>query len=77
MTAERRADDRDLCAGCGGKKFGHFTRRSRVGNADDDSGTHEPPVLRHRIMLNPDKEMEGTSADEVVKQIVDKVEVPR
>ncbi len=35
------------------------------------------PVLRHRIILSPEKEMEGTSADEVVKQIVDKVEVPR
>lgn len=35
------------------------------------------PVLRHRIILSPEKEMEGVSADEVVKQIVDKIEVPR
>src|SRR6478609_9305441 len=35
------------------------------------------PVLRHRIVLTPDKEMEGITADEVVKQIIDKVEVPR
>lgn len=35
------------------------------------------PVLRHRVMLTPDKEMEGITADDVVKQIVDKVEVPR
>ncbi len=35
------------------------------------------PVLRHRIMLSPEKEMEGVSTDEVVKQIIDKVEVPR
>jgi MoxR-like ATPase len=35
------------------------------------------PVLRHRIMLTPDKEMEGISPDDVVKQIVDKIEVPR
>ena len=35
------------------------------------------PVLRHRIMLTPDKEMEGITADEVVKQIIDKIEVPR
>lgn len=35
------------------------------------------PVLRHRIILSPEKEMEGVSADEVVKQIIDKVEVPR
>ncbi|NJM24666.1 MAG: MoxR family ATPase [Bacteroidia bacterium] len=35
------------------------------------------PVLRHRVILTPDKEMEGVSADEVVKQIIDKIEVPR
>lgn len=35
------------------------------------------PVLRHRVMLTPDKEMEGITADEVVTQIIDKVEVPR
>lgn len=35
------------------------------------------PVLRHRIVLSPEKEMEGISADEVVKLIVDKIEVPR
>jgi MoxR-like ATPase len=35
------------------------------------------PVLRHRVMLTPDKEMEGITADDVVKQIIDKVEVPR
>ncbi len=35
------------------------------------------PVLRHRVMLTPDKEMEGITPDEVVTQIIDKVEVPR
>lgn len=35
------------------------------------------PVLRHRVILTPDKEMEGLTSDEVVKQIVDKIEVPR
>ena len=35
------------------------------------------PVLRHRIVLSPEKEMEGIEPDEVVKQIIDKVEVPR
>lgn len=36
-----------------------------------------PPVLRHRIMLTPDKEMEGLSPDEVIKQIIQKIEIPR
>ena len=35
------------------------------------------PVLRHRVMLTPEKEMEGITPDEVVKQIIDKIEVPR
>jgi MoxR-like ATPase len=35
------------------------------------------PVLRHRIMLTPEREMEGGTPDEVVKQIVQGVEVPR
>lgn len=35
------------------------------------------PVLRHRLQLSPEKEMEGVSIDEVVKQIIDKIEVPR
>ncbi len=35
------------------------------------------PVLRHRVLLTPDKEMEGVTPDEVVRQIIDKVEVPR
>ena len=35
------------------------------------------PVLRHRVILTPDKEMEGVTADEVVRQIIDGIEVPR
>jgi MoxR-like ATPase len=35
------------------------------------------PVMRHRVILTPESEMEGTSADEVIKEIIDKVEVPR
>jgi MoxR-like ATPase len=35
------------------------------------------PVLRHRIMLTPDKEMEGVAPDDVVTQIIQKIEVPR
>jgi MoxR-like ATPase len=35
------------------------------------------PVLRHRIMLTPDKEMEGVMPDEVIAQIIQKIEIPR
>ncbi len=35
------------------------------------------PVMRHRIILTPEKEMEGVSADELIKDIISKIEVPR
>lgn len=35
------------------------------------------PVLAHRIMLSPEKEMEGLTAADVVAQIIKKIEVPR
>jgi MoxR-like ATPase len=35
------------------------------------------PALRHRVILTPEREMEGASVDQVIKQLVDKVEVPR
>ena len=36
-----------------------------------------PSVLRHRIMLTPEREMEGVTPDEVVQQIMQTIEVPR
>jgi MoxR-like ATPase len=36
-----------------------------------------PAVLRHRIMLTPEKEMEGVTPDDVIKQIIQKIEIPR
>lgn len=35
------------------------------------------PVLRHRIILSPDKEMEGVTEDAVIKQILQTMEIPR
>ena len=35
------------------------------------------PVLRHRVLLTPEKEMEGAHVDTVIQQIVDSGEVPR
>jgi len=35
------------------------------------------PVMRHRIILTPEKEMEGTTPDELIKNIVTNIEVPR
>ena len=35
------------------------------------------PVLAHRIMLTPDKEMEGVTNSDIVAQIIQKIEIPR
>lgn len=43
----------------------------------DDVISVVAPVLRHRIILTPEKEMEGSTADEIIEAIVKKVEVPR
>lgn len=36
-----------------------------------------PHVLRHRIILTPEKEMEGITPDDMIKRIIESVEVPR
>jgi MoxR-like ATPase len=35
------------------------------------------PVLRHRLILTPEKEMEGVPEDEVIEKIIHGIEVPR
>lgn len=34
-------------------------------------------VLRHRIMVSPEREMEGLTADEIIRQILESIEIPR
>jgi MoxR-like ATPase len=36
-----------------------------------------PAVLRHRILLTPEREMEGATPDDIVAQLLQKIEVPR
>src|SRR6187399_1406978 len=36
-----------------------------------------PHVLRHRIILSPEKEMEGITADELIEKIIKSIEIPR
>ncbi|KAB7529979.1 AAA domain-containing protein [Flagellimonas olearia] len=43
----------------------------------DDIKKVAGPVLAHRIMLTPEREMEGLTSEQVVKQIVDSIEIPR
>ncbi len=43
----------------------------------DDIKFLAAPVLKHRIQLTPEKEMEGNTVDEIINQLVAKIEVPR
>lgn len=36
-----------------------------------------PPVMRHRIILSPEREMEGMTSEQVIDMIVQSVEIPR
>ena len=43
----------------------------------DDIITVAVPVLAHRILLSPEKEMEGLTTTDVVNQIIKRIEIPR
>jgi len=43
----------------------------------EDVKTVAPPVLRHRLLLRAESEMEGLKSDDVIRSILGAVEVPR
>lgn len=43
----------------------------------DDIQTVAYPVLNHRIILTPEREMEGIEPEDVIKQVIQSIEVPR
>ncbi|HMH33062.1 MAG TPA: MoxR family ATPase [Puia sp.] len=43
----------------------------------DDIIYVSPAVLRHRLELTPEKEMEGTAPDEVINEIISSMDIPR
>jgi MoxR-like ATPase len=43
----------------------------------DDVKQVAHPVLRHRLILKPEAEIEGISADDIVEQVLAEVEIPR
>jgi MoxR-like ATPase len=57
------------------KSLAQFSGREFV--TPDDVKTAALPALRHRIVLNPTAELEGTTTDDVLAEIVEQVEVPR
>ena len=43
----------------------------------DDLRTVVAPVLRHRVLLTPEREIEGVRPETVLRRIVEEIEVPR
>jgi MoxR-like ATPase len=43
----------------------------------DDIKLAAPPVLRHRLVLKPEADLEGVTADQVVRELISSVEVPK
>jgi len=43
----------------------------------DDVKSAAPAVLRHRLMLKPEADLEGITADQVVADVINAVEVPK
>jgi MoxR-like ATPase len=45
--------------------------------APDDVKAMAPAALRHRLVLRPEAELEGATADDLVRELLDSIEVPR
>jgi MoxR-like ATPase len=43
----------------------------------DDIKTAALPVLRHRVLLKPEADLEGLNSDRVIAEILSAVEVPK
>lgn len=57
------------------KTFAAISGRDFV--TPDDIQNVAVPVLQHRIIVSPDKEMEGVTSREIINQIVQSIEIPR
>jgi MoxR-like ATPase len=57
------------------KAFAAIAGRSFV--KPDDIQRACMPVLNHRLILSASAEMEGYSSEDIIKSIIDEIEVPR
>jgi MoxR-like ATPase len=53
------------------------TLRGRDFISPDDIKFVTPHILKHRLTLTPEKEMEGVLVTEVINQVLEKIEIPR
>lgn len=56
---------------------GYAALRGRDFVTPDDIKDAAIPVLQHRVIVAPEREMEGISSTEIIKQILESVEIPR
>lgn len=56
---------------------GFAALRGRDFVTPDDIKEAAVPVMQHRVVVAPEREMEGLSAKEIIRQIIDSVEIPR
>ena len=83
VSATREASD--VLLGCGPRAGIHLLMASKGLAAMEGRGFILPddvkraaaPVMRHRLILNPEAEVEGLKAESVIDRILAKVEVPR
>jgi MoxR-like ATPase len=43
----------------------------------DDVKSAAPPILRHRLLLKPEADLEGVSPDQVITEIIANMAVPK
>ncbi|MCK6612864.1 MAG: MoxR family ATPase [Ignavibacteriaceae bacterium] len=55
----------------------HAVLQGRPYVIPDDIKAVALPALRHRIILSPEKEMEGLKPDDLIRMLIDRIEVPR
>ncbi|WP_294736353.1 MoxR family ATPase [uncultured Flavobacterium sp.] len=56
---------------------GYAALRGRDFVTPEDIKESAIPVLQHRVVVAPEREMEGITSPEIIKQIIDTVEIPR
>ncbi|TWO32576.1 MoxR family ATPase [Seonamhaeicola sediminis] len=57
------------------KAFAAMTGRDFV--TPEDIKRAAVPVLHHRVIVTPEREMEGVTSKQIIKQIIETVEIPR
>ena len=57
------------------KGFAAFAGRDFVTPEDIKQAAY--PVLGHRVIISPEKEMEGIKTEQIIQQIIESVEIPR